>query len=367
MGVPLARFPAPNLQHTLNTARMSWILGHPAYPFMNASDTVVWDLMMYRIPVKNGIYSHGRFKYNETFSWEFGGGGKAVTVSRNFAVTQRVSFAAWFRVDSNRDYWVFHKGDNSTNADSAFAIGRFGGNLSFLVSDGSAWITAASSATYADGLWYRVAATWDGAAARIYVNGVAVGSQAGSGTVPATATRDWNWGFQGASAAGVVDGIADMSIWNRALTPGEIGQEYIHARLGYTLPNGPLRTTNRQRYFDQSTTTVVNFTTTVGAAPSFVDTTPANFTTTLIPTVAAGGIGPLDPESPAELETVVGYATPFQAGEPTLVNFTTNVSAGETLAAGNPVSFETVVGVNQRLLTIPNGDRRILSQGRYRR
>jgi concanavalin A-like lectin/glucanase superfamily protein/Big-like domain-containing protein len=86
----------------------------------------------------------------------------------------------------------------------------------------------AGSANYLDstqspaaGVWQHVAATYDGATARFYVDGVEVASRAFAGNVGDS--NSWQIGAYGSSASGFFDGVIDeVRIYDRALTRSEI-------------------------------------------------------------------------------------------------------------------------------------------------
>lgn len=67
--------------------------------------------------------------------------------------------------------------------------------------------------------WTHYAATWDGVALRVYVNGVEVGQVSGGATSYSVSTASIGLNVGGSADAGIVDQIAK---WNRALTDSEI-------------------------------------------------------------------------------------------------------------------------------------------------
>ena len=77
------------------------------------------------------------------------------------------------------------------------------------------WIPAPSALTV--GAWAHLAATYDGANVRLYVNGVQVGISAQTGTIGTTTTPLWIGGAQRFS--GVID---EVRIYNVALTQAQI-------------------------------------------------------------------------------------------------------------------------------------------------
>jgi hypothetical protein len=73
----------------------------------------------------------------------------------------------------------------------------------------------------ANDIWTHLAATYDGAFQRLYVNGIQVASQARTGSMPATTNplRIGGNNIWGEYFAGRID---EMRIYNRALTQPEI-------------------------------------------------------------------------------------------------------------------------------------------------
>ena len=81
-------------------------------------------------------------------------------------------------------------------------------------------VTPADALT--EDVWQHVAATYDGAAMKIYVNGVEVASQAASGTIAAT-NDPLAIGRNAVIPSFTWDGLLDeVSLYNRALSPAEI-------------------------------------------------------------------------------------------------------------------------------------------------
>lgn len=164
--------------------------------------------------------------------------------------------------------------------------------------------------------------------------------------------------------------IEEAFIIDRPWTAGQVKLDRELSLKQYQVDRGPLNFINsRIDRIDRTTDSgqTVSFTTTCNIGGPLLFATPANFTTELGAFASSGGIGDLDAEGTPEFVTQVGILTPFAAGEPTLVNLRTDVTVGDTLQASDPALFTTTVNVGQSLRTIPNGDRRIISQKRYRR
>lgn len=362
---------AVDLEHPLNDQRFSWILGLP--PFMSPNEVTantVFDLVAgYYRATRDGTFSNSTTIFGNTLGWNLNGSVKSVRIAATELTTpQRVTFACSFKNDTARNYYLFHKGDGSTNANSAFGVWRIGANLQAGYNSGSGWNYATSDGNYYDGLWHRMLTTYNGTTGygAIYIDGILKGSFTTVMTIPATATYPYAWGYSAASANGVVDFIADMSIWTRDLNDAEALQDYIHAFSGYTRNDSPL-TWNRARLLTSNPNVEVSFSTSVTVGETLTDLSLGEFTTELTATGDASGLGTVDPSAPAEFDTAVSVNQNFGAGQPTLVGFTTNVAVDDTTTAGAPATFSTALNVQQALTTIPGGDRRIVSQRRYRR
>lgn len=222
-----------------------------------------------------------------------------------------------------------------------------------------------SGSVLALGTRYRVVAVSNGASSSIYLNGVEVAT----GTHSAGSTSEnlrigfgidnWTWSFKG--------WISDCFVANRVWSASEAKWDYDLWLRKYRGSDSPLNWIKLNRAIPSLSSVPVEFTTGITVGGPFLFATPANFTTELGAFASSGGIGDLDAEGTPEFITSVGILTPFAAGEPTLVNLRTDVTVGDTLQASDPALFTTTVECGQSLRTIPNGDRRIISQKRYRR
>ncbi|MFT3978894.1 MAG: PKD domain-containing protein [Ferruginibacter sp.] len=112
--------------------------------------------------------------------------------------------------------------ESGTNA----ALLRFGDDglannkLQFVLSIGGAQKKLASATTFSTGTWYHIAATYDGATMKLYVNGVLDASVAQTGAVTANATFYLSYSYD---ASRCLNGIIDEArVWKKALTATEV-------------------------------------------------------------------------------------------------------------------------------------------------
>ena len=93
-------------------------------------------------------------------------------------------------------------------------------------SDGSTWETLINpSDTLSIGEWYHIVATNDLSIARLYLNGVEIGTDTTPVTTKMTNTNIVDIGASGGTRyfKGLID---EVRIYNRALSPAEILQHY---------------------------------------------------------------------------------------------------------------------------------------------
>ena len=161
----------------------------------------------------------------------FNGTSALVTIANaaSLQLTTGMTLEAWVNPSTVTSAWrdVIYKGNDNyyleASSDSASRPGA-GATL------GTIYGTAALAAN----TWTHLAVTYDGAALRLYVNGVLVSSLAVTGTLP-TSTNPLQLGgdsIYGQFFQGMID---EVRIYNRALTPAEI-QSDIATPVGGTPP-----------------------------------------------------------------------------------------------------------------------------------
>ena len=146
----------------------------------------------------------------------------SVANAADFQPTGMLSIAAWIKADAfgtGTDVdTIVRKGDSGPNN---YALVIADGRVELLL-DATGGSGIRGNTVLTAGQWYHVAATWDGATARIYVNGVLDNSPgtARGGSI-ATDTRPLYLG--GRPSANYFDGmIRDVRLLNRPLTSAEL-------------------------------------------------------------------------------------------------------------------------------------------------
>ena len=103
------------------------------------------------------------------------------------------------------------------------------GHLQFTVGNGGATTTLTSDgASLADGGWHHLAASYDGSALHLFVDGgdVADAAGVGAGALGASAAATLNLG------AGLTGALNDLSIWSVARSQGQIASDLTHSLAG---------------------------------------------------------------------------------------------------------------------------------------
>ena len=109
-------------------------------------------------------------------------------------------------------YWMLSQTLASSNSRLRFRL-KTGSVTSTLI---------ASSGNLAANTWYHVAATYDGAAMRLYLNGVEVGSMAKSGSVATSSTTPVSIGRNPDGSNFLSGAVDDVRIYNRGLSATDI-------------------------------------------------------------------------------------------------------------------------------------------------
>lgn len=190
---------------------------------------------------KHGTLTNFASPYTATSGWIRGlDGGSAlycdgtddfVNVGDNFGGMTAMSVALWFQTPS------------IPGVDVRAVAGKWGNEAAFDSSD--AWVlnygvfqgirwflggpnAGAVSGTMLTNTTYHAVGTYDGAAVKLYVNGVLAASNAASGTINAASGTNCYIGGEVASSGGgkLIGWVDDVKIYNRALSATEVWRQY---------------------------------------------------------------------------------------------------------------------------------------------
>lgn len=360
--------------HPLNQLRQSWLFGLPQFtdPLATGGDPIVSITGKYD-GIREGVFTNFITPFGTSIGWSMPNQSNHAYVPNTLAVPQRVTIAAWFVVSTNRDYIIIHKGDGATFPGTSFFAARepaTTNTLRFYVSSGSGWTIANSGASFTDNRWHRFVGTYDGAAVRIYVDGILLNSQSVSLTIPSS-SADWDWGVHPAyGAVGPPNGMADLSISARAWTPSDVSIDYMAGRNGYTDDRWPvIEWTDRDFSEDYGGTDppLMEFSTGLGVGTSYQNLSTQNFETRLYASGTASGLGELTPDGPLDFTTEVQLSQFAMVAPPVLMPFQTGVDVDYSQSITSPMQFTTGVGVSHDFHSIINGNRRIIGGNRYKR
>ncbi|WP_193210930.1 LamG-like jellyroll fold domain-containing protein [Luteolibacter marinus] len=147
---------------------------------------------------------------------------QSVTVADEAALnpTSAISITAWVKAsDWNGNRRVLQKGNN----DNQYRLLAEGGDLVWEIANVGRIETALPPANE----WFHLAATYDGALMRVYVNGLPVAAQAETGAIPVTGDPI----YLGTKTPGSIAGdhfngwLDELSLYNRALGSDEVGEQ----------------------------------------------------------------------------------------------------------------------------------------------
>ena len=138
-----------------------------------------------------------------------------VTDSSSLDITTNITLEAWINEESVNDYGrLFWK-------NGAYALYR-GSNGWYFLTGTHAFVH--NSDIPSTGTWYHIAATYDGANKKLYINGTLVGQTGASHSIP---TNNNNLYIGGIDSGRFFDGkVSSVRIYNVALTDSEVAQNY---------------------------------------------------------------------------------------------------------------------------------------------
>ena len=138
-----------------------------------------------------------------------------------------LTFEGWVKVNSFKTAFPYISSVMGIEVgDSNSAMLRFGdGNLpsnklQFILSFGSSQIKLNSNATFNTNTWYHIAATYDGASMKMYINGTLDSSVAATGNFTANGILYLGRNYDNSRA--INGSLDEFRVWKRALTAQEI-------------------------------------------------------------------------------------------------------------------------------------------------
>jgi Concanavalin A-like lectin/glucanases superfamily/PKD domain/Matrixin len=130
---------------------------------------------------------------------------------------------------------------------------------------GSAYLVTGSSAVPNDGLYHQVAATYDGATIRLFLDGTQVGSLAATGSIAYGSNPSLFIGRENSRGINSRAAVDEASLYGRALSPAEIQTIVAAGSAGKTLPSLAVHVNN----VPPTVTAAANQTATEGVAQTF--------------------------------------------------------------------------------------------------
>lgn len=168
--------------------------------------------------IKNGLVMFNKFTtagltFPAQGSAEFNGTSDFIDTGAILAPTNHtISF--WSYIDGSQLGFIFDQRD--ADEDGIYVLNLSDGQIYYKIQN----VVVTSGSTYQNE-WIFVSATYDGSKLRLYVNGSLIVSQSASLSI--STTTDARIGAQSYSLANYFKGnLANVAIWNRALTSDEI-------------------------------------------------------------------------------------------------------------------------------------------------
>lgn len=140
------------------------------------------------------------------------------------SVPNTFSVAAWVNSDAVNQGGYHRIVENSFSSGFYLGVDATGTVYKFIVKSAVAPYGAAQGGTFRPGVWQLVVGTYNGTTGTLYVNGVAVGSDAFA--APGTVNLPVYIGVAAAGGVGWKGRIDEVRIWNRALTAAEVRAMY---------------------------------------------------------------------------------------------------------------------------------------------
>lgn len=204
-------------------------------PALTENTNYVWKVQTVCGGTTTSVYS-GESTFNSGFapvqspgarSLSFNGSTHYLNAGQFNLSGNAVTFEGWVKVNAFKPNFPYISSVMGIEVgDSNSAMLRFGdGNLAnnklqFILSFGAAQVKVNTATTFSTNTWYHIAATYDGAAMKIYVNGVLDASVPVTGNFTANGILYLARNYENART---LNGFLDeFRVWKRALTAAEI-------------------------------------------------------------------------------------------------------------------------------------------------
>lgn len=139
-------------------------------------------------------------------------------------VATTITLEAWVRPSATQTSKVISKFSGSSDTQGNISLAS---NVpSFTITTGGTLRTATAGAALSNSVWTHLVATYDGATAKLYVNGVEAASTAATGAI-ATNTYVWTVGRDANASSNYFNGTVDnVKIFSTALDGAQVAEEY---------------------------------------------------------------------------------------------------------------------------------------------
>ncbi len=143
------------------------------------------------------------------------------TITSSLVNTNQITVEAWVRPSVNTGFGAIVANYGTSGPGMQFLLRRDGSNYTFFTSNGTFnQISAAASVTL--NTWTHLAGTWDGAIMRFFINGIASGTAAATGSFTPFSAPVWIGGETAGGGEYFNGNIDEVRIWKVARSQGDI-------------------------------------------------------------------------------------------------------------------------------------------------
>ena len=187
-----------------------------------ASNTILNDL------AGNNTFTLSNITYNADGNFSFNGSTSRIISPENSALnTQTPTVEVWVKTNNlNQNGFWFEKGQVNTQ----YSLFQEGTLIQWRMNVGTITNLSTTTATYlSTSRWAQVVGTYTSGTRRLYINGVLVNSDGQTGTIATNANGSSigvYGGFNGVRDYYYNGSLAICKVYNRALSPNEVLQNY---------------------------------------------------------------------------------------------------------------------------------------------